>query len=116
MPRDILQVGRDTCNSSTAARVYCVGTGTSTAAPAPASRRAAAPPTGDTALPGHGPEGGADGHPYDSLKALKQRKMRVVRTVKTSTILNVIYNLLSAASRVRDEPLRRFHSHGEWPF
>ena len=88
VPRDILQVGRDTCNSGTAARVYCdtcnsttaarvycdtctsgtearvycVGTGTSTAAPAPASRRAAAHPTGDTALPGHGPGAGADGH------------------------------------------------------
>ena len=70
----------------------CVGTGTSTAAPAPASRPPAAPPTGDTALPGPGPGGGAEGLRSDSLKALnvkaKQRKMQIVRTVKTSTILN----------------------------
>ena len=73
VPRDILQVGRDTCNSSTAARVYCVGTGTSTAAPAPASRPAAAPPTGDTALPVHGPGGGADSLRSDSLKDLAEK-------------------------------------------
>ena len=63
----------DTCNSGTAARVYCVGTGTSTAAPAPASRPAAAPPTGDTALPGHGPGPGADSLRSISLKDLAEK-------------------------------------------
>ena len=56
-----------TVYSDTCTRVYCVGTGTSTAAPAPAYRRAAAHPTGDTALPGHWPGDGAEGSSCISL-------------------------------------------------